>query len=95
VDAAASGPASRRTLRDVVLASLIGTTVEWYDFSIFSASSALVFRATFFPAVAPNLGILLTFLTYGVGFARRSSTSPRPSRCITQRKIWASSRGCF
>jgi MHS family shikimate/dehydroshikimate transporter-like MFS transporter len=71
VDASASRSASRRTLRDVVLASLIGTTVEWYDFSIFSASSALVFRTTFFPAVAPNLGILLTFLTYAVGFAAR------------------------
>ena len=62
---------SSRTLRDVVLASVIGTTVEWYDFSIFTASTALVFRTTFFPEFAPNLGILLAFLTYAVGFAAR------------------------
>lgn len=62
---------SRRTLVHVVTASLIGTTVEWYDFSIFTASSALVFRTAFFPQFTPNLGILLAFLTYAVGFLAR------------------------
>jgi MFS transporter, MHS family, shikimate and dehydroshikimate transport protein len=62
---------SRRTLIHVVTASLIGTTVEWYDFSIFTASSALVFRTAFFPQFAPNLGTLLAFLTYAVGFLAR------------------------
>ncbi|HTW70354.1 MAG TPA: MFS transporter [Acetobacteraceae bacterium] len=62
---------SRRTLVNVVTASLVGTTVEWYDFSIFTASSALVFRTVFFPQFTPNLGILLAFLTYAVGFLAR------------------------
>ena len=62
---------SRRTLVQVVTAALIGTTVEWYDFSIFTASSALVFRTAFFPQFTPNLGILLAFLTYAVGFLAR------------------------
>ncbi len=71
VEAAAAAVPSRRTLTDVVLASLIGTTVEWYDFSIFTASAALVFRTAFFPRFAPNIGILFAFLTYAVGFAAR------------------------
>jgi MFS transporter, MHS family, shikimate and dehydroshikimate transport protein len=71
VDAVAAPIASRRTLTDVVLASLVGTTVEWYDFSIFTASAALVFQTAFFPSYTPNIGILFAFLTYAVGFAAR------------------------
>jgi MHS family shikimate/dehydroshikimate transporter-like MFS transporter len=70
-EVAGTSVSSSSTLKGVVLASLIGTTVEWYDFSIFTASSALVFQNAFFPNSAPNAGILLAFLTYAVGFAAR------------------------
>lgn len=71
VDAITPAEPSRRTLADVAMASLIGTTVEWYDFSIFTASAALIFRTTFFPSFAPDIGVLFAFLTYAVGFAAR------------------------
>ncbi len=41
------------SIRRVVLASFVGTTIEWYDYFLFSAASALVFPALFFPAL-PN-----------------------------------------
>lgn len=55
----------------VVFASLAGNTMEWYDFTIFSASSALVFSKIFFPNVDPLVGTLYSLLTYGVGFVAR------------------------
>ena len=70
-DVAGSSVSQNSALKGVVLASLVGTTVEWYDFSIFTASSALVFQNAFFPTSAPNTGILLAFLTYAIGFAAR------------------------
>ena len=40
-------------LRKVVAASMIGTTIEWYDFFLYGAAAALVFNKLFFPAAAP------------------------------------------
>ncbi|MCK1795190.1 MHS family MFS transporter [Streptomyces sp. XM4193] len=58
-------------LRRVVAASLIGTTIEWYDFFLYGAAAALVFNKLFFPDSDPLVGTLLAFLTYAVGFAAR------------------------
>ncbi|MEA3009459.1 MAG: hypothetical protein QOJ91_1151 [Sphingomonadales bacterium] len=59
------------TLRRVVLASMIGTTIEWYDFFLYGAAAALVFNKLFFPSFDPFVGTLLAFATYAVGFVAR------------------------
>ncbi|MFI0713454.1 MFS transporter [Streptomyces inhibens] len=64
-------PASPASLRRIVAASLIGTTVEWYDFFLYGSAAALVFNKLFFPGSDPLVGTLLSFLTYAVGFAAR------------------------
>ncbi|MFG2501493.1 MFS transporter [Streptomyces sp. NPDC048441] len=55
----------------IISASLIGTTVEWYDFFLYGSAAALVFNTLFFPDSDPLVGTLLSFLTYAVGFAAR------------------------
>ncbi|MDI3423616.1 MFS transporter [Streptomyces luteolus] len=55
----------------IVSASLIGTTIEWYDFFLYGSAAALVFNTLFFPASDPLVGTLLAFLTYAIGFAAR------------------------
>jgi metabolite-proton symporter len=59
------------TLRRVVAASLIGTTVEWYDFFLYGSAAALVFNKLFFPDYEPLTGTLLAFATYALGFVAR------------------------
>ncbi|NIJ18192.1 MFS transporter [Sphingobium vermicomposti] len=60
-----------RQLRTVVGASLIGTTIEWFDFFIYGVASALVFNRLFFPSFEPLTGTLLAFSTYALGFLAR------------------------
>jgi metabolite-proton symporter len=55
----------------VVTASLIGTTIEWYDFFLYGAAAALVFNHVFFPESDPIVGTMLAFTTYAVGFVAR------------------------
>src|SRR5262245_36232378 len=52
-------------------ASMIGTTLEWYDFTIYNTMAALVFNRLFFPSFDPLVGILLAFSTYAVGYLSR------------------------
>ena len=58
-------------LRRVVLGSIVGTALEWYDFFIYGTAAALVFGGLFFPDSAPAVGSLLAFATFGVGFVFR------------------------
>jgi MHS family shikimate/dehydroshikimate transporter-like MFS transporter len=60
-----------QSLRQVALASFIGTTIEWYDFFLYGTAAALVFNELFFPKAAPSIGTLAAFATFGVGFAAR------------------------
>ncbi|MEV0490158.1 MFS transporter [Streptomyces atratus] len=69
--ASASAPPTTRSLKRIVAASLIGTTIEWYDFFLYGSAAALVFNKLFFPDSEPLVGTLLSFLTYAVGFAAR------------------------
>ncbi|MFF2008578.1 MFS transporter [Streptomyces sp. NPDC058195] len=69
--ASASAPSTSRSLKRIVAASLIGTTIEWYDFFLYGSAAALVFNKLFFPESDPLVGTLLSFLTYAVGFAAR------------------------
>jgi metabolite-proton symporter len=55
----------------VIVASLIGTSLEWYDFFIYGTAAALVFNKIFFPSFEPLVGTLLAFATYAVGFIAR------------------------
>src|ERR687889_298703 len=57
--------------RKVIIASLIGTSLEWYDFFLYGTASALVFNKLFFPNFDPVVGTLLAFATYAVGFVAR------------------------
>jgi metabolite-proton symporter len=54
-----------------VLASTVGTTIEWYDFFLYGTAAALLFPALFFPGEDPYAGVLLAFGTQFVGFAAR------------------------
>ncbi len=56
-------------IRKVVAASLVGTTVEWYDFFLYGVAAAVVFPAVFFPG--DDSGTLKAFATFAVGFVAR------------------------
>ncbi|HEX7536967.1 MAG TPA: MFS transporter [Dermatophilaceae bacterium] len=60
---------SRR--RRAVLASTVGTTIEWYDFFLYGTAAALIFPKLFFPGSSPYAGVLASFATLFVGFAAR------------------------
>jgi metabolite-proton symporter len=53
------------------MASMIGTTIEWYDFFLYNSAAALVFNRLFFPQYDPLTGTLLAFATYALGFVAR------------------------
>ena len=55
----------------VVGASLVGTTLEWYDFFLYGTAAAVVFPKVFFVNSDPLTATLLSFLTYALGFAAR------------------------
>jgi len=55
----------------VILASAIGSALEWYDFFIYGTAAALVFNELFFPKLDPRIGTLAAFATFGVGFFAR------------------------
>ncbi len=55
----------------VAFATMVGTTIEWYDFFIFGTATALVFNKQFFPSFDPAVATLASFSTFAVGlFAR-------------------------
>ncbi len=69
--AGTSGTAASPAMRKIIGASLVGTTLEWYDFFIYGSAAALVFNELFFPQFDPLVGTLLAFTTYAVGFVAR------------------------
>ena len=58
-------------LRRVVVASFIGTTIEWYDFFLYGTAAALVFNRLFFPTLDSLAGTLSAYGTFAVGFVAR------------------------
>jgi MFS family permease len=58
------------TLR-LATASSVGTTLEWYDFTVYNTLAALVFNQLFFPSFDPLTGTILAFSTYAVGYVSR------------------------
>ena len=57
--------------RQVLLASLIGTTIEYFDFYIYGTAAVLVFPALFFPASDPSTATLASLATFGIAFLAR------------------------
>jgi MFS family permease len=64
----ASAPKDRRR---VVFATVVGTTVEWYDFFIYAAAAGLVFGHLFFAPAGKEFATILSFLTVGISFLFR------------------------
>jgi MFS family permease len=60
-----------RQLRRAIIASTVGTTIEWYDFLLYSVVTGLVFGKLFFPESDPLVGVLQAFAVYTVGFIAR------------------------
>jgi MFS family permease len=58
-------------LRRAIIASTVGTTIEWYDFLLYGTATALVFGKLFFPKSDPLVGVLEAFAVYSVGFIAR------------------------
>jgi MFS family permease len=69
--ASLSDDEARRQLRRAVIASTVGTTIEWYDFFLYSVVTGLVFAKLYFPHSDPLVGTLEAFAIYAVGFIAR------------------------
>ena len=63
----AAQPVSRRA----VIASLVGTSIEWYDYFLYGTAASLVFNKIFFPTVDPIVGLLLAYATFALSFIIR------------------------
>ncbi|MBO0850107.1 MAG: MFS transporter, partial [Pseudonocardia sp.] len=61
----------RGARRRAVVASAVGTTIEWYDFFLYGTAASLVFPKLFFPGESQFVGVLAAFATFFVGFAAR------------------------
>jgi MFS family permease len=61
----------RRLLRRVAFSSLLGTTIEYYDFLLYSTMAALVFGSVFFPDASPAVGTVAAFGTLAAGYVAR------------------------
>jgi metabolite-proton symporter len=64
-------PHRRGKLRRAMVASTVGTSLEWYDFFLYGTVAALVFPELFFPNSSSYVGVLQAFATFAVGFAAR------------------------
>jgi MFS family permease len=65
------GEEREKQVRKAVLASVVGTSIEWYDFFLYNTAAAIVFADVFFPKSSDYAGTLSAFATYAVGFAAR------------------------
>ena len=70
-DMRAAATAAPAETRAVVLASAVGTIMEWYDFALYGAAAALFINRLYFPTVSPLIGSLAAFATFAVGFFAR------------------------
>lgn len=63
--------ASLSHIKKVVAASLIGATIEWYDFFLYGVIAGIVFNVQYFPSDNPAISTLLAYATFAVGFVAR------------------------
>ncbi|GGY94909.1 MFS transporter [Streptomyces nitrosporeus] len=66
-----ASPGGARAAGRTALATLAGTTLEWYDFFLYGTAAALIFNEQFFPSLSPTAGTLAAFSTFAVGFIAR------------------------
>ncbi|MDR2255558.1 MAG: MHS family MFS transporter [Arthrobacter sp.] len=66
-----SSPAGRGNQRRIAVATVVGTTIEWYDFFIYSTAAALVFAQLYFAPAGPAMAQVLAFVTVGISFLFR------------------------
>lgn len=64
-------PTKSPSTPSILIASLIGTSIEWYDYYVFNTAAALVFGTLFFPKFSSVAGTLASFATFAVGFVAR------------------------
>ena len=62
---------SKQEIRKVVLASLLGATIEWYDFFLYGVVAGIVFNKLFFPTTDPFIGTILAYRVCGPSSGRR------------------------
>jgi MFS family permease len=55
-------------IRRVLVASLIGSAIEWFDFFLYAGATPIVFNHLFFPASDPTVSLLLAYLSFAVPF---------------------------
>src|ERR1700754_4285259 len=67
----ATGQQKKRQLVRAVVASAVGTSIEWYDFFLYGFAASTIFAELFFPTSDPPTGLLLALGTYFGGFAAR------------------------
>jgi len=75
---AAVGVTRAQAARRATIASVVGTTIEWYDFFLYGTAAALVFPQLFFPGFSPAAGVLAYSAGSPTGWAAGRST-PRAS----------------
>ncbi|WP_369746496.1 MFS transporter [Paenarthrobacter sp. AMU7] len=68
---ASTDAAAKRTQRRVAFATIVGTTIEWYDFFIYATAVGLVFAQVFFAPAGESIGLLLAFASVGISFLFR------------------------
>ena len=66
-----SAHAGKATQRRVAFATVIGTTVEWYDFFIYATAAGLVFSQLFFEPAGQDIALLISFASVGLSFLFR------------------------
>ncbi len=62
---------SKKEIRKVVLASLLGATIEWYDFFLYGVVAGIVFNKLYFPTEDPYMGTILAYSTFAIGYLAR------------------------
>src|SRR5258708_3786332 len=69
--AVAQGGIAEQDVKRVVFASLVGATIEWYDFFLYGVVAGIVFNKLFFPAGDIFVATMLAYATFAVGFIAR------------------------
>lgn len=61
--------------KKVLIASLTGSAIEWFDYFLYGTAAALVFNKIFFPMVDPVIGLILSWLSFSLTFFIRPSAA--------------------
>ena len=61
----------KKQMKKVAIASVVGPTIEWYDFFIYGTMAPLIFPQLFFPESSSFIGVLQSFITLFIGFLAR------------------------